>query len=337
MSALPLAAAIVPSLLLLWYFQSRDIYPEPPRVIWATFFLGILAIPGILLLALPMKAMIEPLAVDPYRYGLAEAFLCAAIPEELGKFLVLYRYSARHREFNEPMDGVIYGVAASLGFATLENILYVSSHGMGVAVLRALTAVPGHAFTGAVMGYFVGRALFVSPDAGSGARGRLLGLSLLAAILLHGLYDYPLLVAENFHKLGPGTPLPGAASWLLLLTLVTLIAEWRLAVQLTRGLRNAQHAGLAPQRAIPAAPVGPRRQFSLLGWLQILTGGVLSTGGGGLMLLLFIGLFTNAGRHKGEPVNVLIGGAVLGLLPFVLGIFCFRAGVARLNRAPLVA
>ena len=90
------------------------------------------------------------------------------IPEETFKYLVLTRYSARHRAFDEPMDGIVYGAVASLGFAALENLLYVGSGDLGTAVARAATAVPGHAFTGAIMGYYVGQARFGPLGSASG-------------------------------------------------------------------------------------------------------------------------------------------------------------------------
>jgi RsiW-degrading membrane proteinase PrsW (M82 family) len=62
------------------------------------------------------------------------------------------------------MDGVVYGAVASLGFATLENILYVTPNGFAVAAARAFTAVPGHALLGVIMGYYVGRAKFHSNE-----------------------------------------------------------------------------------------------------------------------------------------------------------------------------
>ncbi|MCP5113023.1 MAG: PrsW family intramembrane metalloprotease, partial [bacterium] len=175
-------SAVVPSLLLMWYFHVRDTFPEPPRVVWTTFALGIAIVVPVVMMAWPFDQFAEALA-DPFLYGLAAAFLAAAIPEELFKLVVLWRYSARHLEFDEPMDGVVYGVAVSLGFATLENILYVSEGGLAVAALRALTAVPGHAFLGAIMGYYVGQARF----AASGRRV-FLAKAFIVPVVLHGLY-----------------------------------------------------------------------------------------------------------------------------------------------------
>ncbi|MCZ6508778.1 MAG: PrsW family glutamic-type intramembrane protease, partial [Acidobacteria bacterium] len=170
-------SALVPSLLLVWYFHSRDVYPEPPRVLWTVFILGVATVLPVVLVARPFDALLDQIS-SPLAYGFASAFVQAAIPEELFKFLVVWFFAARHRAFDEPIDGVIYGVVASLGFATLENVLYVAGGGLHVAVTRALTAVPSHAFLGAIMGYFVGRAKF------SAERGRFLAWALLLPILL---------------------------------------------------------------------------------------------------------------------------------------------------------
>jgi hypothetical protein len=330
MLALPIAAAIVPALLLLAYFHSRDIYPEPPQVVWATFFLGVLTIPAILLFALPMEHALAPIG-DPYRYGLADAFLCAALPEEFFKFLVLSRYAARHKEFNEPMDGIVYGVAASLGFATLENILYVGSGGMWVAVLRALTAVPGHAFTGVVMGYFVGRARFAKTG-----REQLYTLGLLVPMLLHGAYDFPLLVIARFKKGLHTDDIPAAAGLLALLTLVTLIVEWRLAMRLVRRLRAEQEAGAGAPPVSQPAPVPQKPAAApLLSWLAVLSGGLLATGGGLVVLVLGIGVATEKSIDKSHADlgALLLGGLIIGGLPLLLGLLLFRAGIRRMNQA----
>src|SRR6185503_12965655 len=93
-------SAVVPSLLQVWYFHRRDLYPEPGRVVWTTFALGIATIPGVLLVALPLTFAVHGIA-DPFAAGLASAFLTAAIPEEAFKLLVVRRYCGRHREFNE--------------------------------------------------------------------------------------------------------------------------------------------------------------------------------------------------------------------------------------------
>jgi hypothetical protein len=249
MIAILAGSAIVPALLLMWYFHARDVFREPPRVLWATFGLGVLTIPGVLLVAVPLDRFIGfDQMVNPYANGFGNAFVIAAIPEELFKFVVLYAYASRHKEFDEPMDGVVYGATASLGFATLENVLYVVSGGVGVAVMRAITAVPGHAFTGAIMGYFVGQARFRPAE-----RGRLLVASLAYPILLHGLYDAGLMVPSAFGKASEGHELEIGV--MLLMTLVTLIVEIVWGVRVVGRLRREQLAAAAQAAAFaPAMP-----------------------------------------------------------------------------------
>ena len=186
-------SAIIPSLLLLWYFYERDLNPEPRAVLIKTFLLGILIVVPVIIFCLPLRVFSSQLD-HPILAGLYSALLCAAVPEEFFKFLVVTRYSARNPAFDEPMDGVVYGATASLGFATLENILYVAHGGWIVAVARAFTAVPCHACLGAIMGYYVGQARFNTRQKVSGRTG------LLVAVILHGLYDFPLLVLPRLGR-----------------------------------------------------------------------------------------------------------------------------------------
>lgn len=248
-----MVSAVVPSLMLIWYFRSRDAFPEPARVLWATFFLGVLTVIPVLVVALPVASLIKDVE-DPLINGLLAAFLTAAAPEEFFKFLVVTLYCARHKEFDEPMDGVVYGAVASLGFATLENVLYVTSGGLGVAIMRAILAVPGHAFMGAIMGYYVGQAKFRPAE-----KGKLLALAYFVPFLLHGLYDWPLLAAKSASAASatPGGGDASAALWLLPLTLITFIVEWVWTVRIVRRLRGEQLAWAQSNPALAAAQMQP--------------------------------------------------------------------------------
>jgi RsiW-degrading membrane proteinase PrsW (M82 family) len=121
------------------------------------------------------------------------AFLVAGLVEETIKFMIAYWFTKRSSYFSEEYDGIIYTVAVGLGFAFMENILYIGSAlisegaPLATALARAFTAVPSHALDGAVMGYFIGRAHFATDP---GERLRLNFLGLLLAILFHGLYDF---------------------------------------------------------------------------------------------------------------------------------------------------
>ena len=99
-TALLVLSAVAPALLLLWYFHARDVYPEPPRVVWATFGLGVASVVPAVMLAMAIEAAVgEP--ADPWAAGLAAAFLTAALPEDLAKFAVLYFFCLRRSEFND--------------------------------------------------------------------------------------------------------------------------------------------------------------------------------------------------------------------------------------------
>lgn len=225
-----IGAAVAPALFLVFLFVRLDRFPEPARVILGTFFWGLVILVPVLAIALPLDALVVQDLPDPVDHVLADAFLLAAIPEETLKFAVLLFYCARHGAFDEPMDGVVYGATASLGFAALENILYVAGSGgdwAGTALLRALTAVPIHALLGAIMGLYLGRARF-EPNA---LRHSML-LAWAVPVLLHGLYDFPLLGIDH-----------GLEAWLPL-SLGVLILMIVLVVRLMRRLRRDQAAQL---------------------------------------------------------------------------------------------
>lgn len=223
--------AIGPSLLLLWYFYRRDLNPEPRGVLVRTFFLGILITVPVVLVAIPFRLPAAYQAI-PMVYGLYYAFLCAAIPEEVFKFLVVTQYCAKHSAFDEPMDGVVYGATASLGFASLENILYVAQGGWGVALARAFTSVPCHACLGAIMGYYVGQARFHVKGNASSWTG------LWVAVLLHGMYDFPLFVWQGMKK--QGTMHEGMALGMLVFFVAVMVFAVTWTMRILRRLRREQ-------------------------------------------------------------------------------------------------
>jgi RsiW-degrading membrane proteinase PrsW (M82 family) len=333
------ASALVPSFLLIWYFRSRDLNPEPSRVVWATFWLGVATVVPVLLVALPLMHVLSGLP-SPELRGVSYALLTAAVPEELFKFLVVVGYAARHKEFDEPMDGIVYGAVASLGFATLENVLYVSGGGLGMALMRALTAVPAHAFMGAIMGYYVGQARFAAPE----RRAGLYALGYFLPMTIHALYDAPLLMLKES---GPGASPLVAAS--LAVSVFVLISAWRWSIALVRRLRADQvavqaqalaAARLAPDELAPlhvadrpvgaphalAAPLATGRNTAGL-TVALVVGAVLASVGGLITIGVLIGLAT--GAHDGATLYLVLGTAVIGVLPFVGGVLLFRLGLRR--------
>ncbi len=221
-----IVAALVPGLLLLWYFLRRDRFPEPRGLVVRTFLLGFaITIPAGLIGWLLQSPLAD--AASVHAAALAQAFLGAAIPEEALKLAVLVWYCRRKDDFDEPMDGLVYGATVSLGFATLENVLYVLNGGLGVALLRAVTAVPGHAALGAIMGFYIGLAHFLPHR-----RRRYLWLAFVVPVLLHGLYNYPAMIASFYNKAGIEPP-DGTLAFVGLGLLAMLIIEigWALVLQ----------------------------------------------------------------------------------------------------------
>ena len=188
---LTLIVATAPSLFLLTFFYLKDRYErEPLQHILMAFGLGLYAMIAAHGIASTAEDWVsrEWLITGGEPAKLFDAFLLSGFVEELAKWVVLIAAVYHWEEFDEPLDGVVYGVAVELGFATLENFLFVARLGLGVAWMRALFAVPAHALFGATMGYYAGRAKF---DRG-GKLWRDRAFCLLVPAVFHGCYNYAL-------------------------------------------------------------------------------------------------------------------------------------------------
>ena len=182
-----LGLAIAPGVAISTYIYWKDKFNrEPGKTLIISFVLGIFCVlPAIVL------EDIGSAFLPPYGSGMNTflyTFVVVGLSEELCKFLVLRLYSYPRREFDEPFDGITYSVMVAMGFATIENIMYVAEYGMANAFLRMFTAVPAHATFGIIMGYYVGMAKFKGNSPGL----QLTGLAL--AIVMHGAYDFFLMV-----------------------------------------------------------------------------------------------------------------------------------------------
>lgn len=227
-------AALAPALLLVYVFVKSDRFPEPTPVIGWTFFFGVAIVFPVVLLGTQFDGFVDVIA-DPYEAAAARATLQAGLIEEAFKLLVLVGFCMRRSAFDEPMDGLVYGAVASLGFAGLENVLYVSEAIAGdwrdVAIMRALTAVPAHAVFGVIMGFFCARAHFDAER----RRAWLLGAWLVPGAL-HSLYDWPLFVL-NF----VADPPPELGDQMTLMWFGVFGASIVYAWRLHAGIRRLQH------------------------------------------------------------------------------------------------
>ena len=123
-------------------------------------------------------------------YNFLLFFGVVAFSEEGAKYVLLKRRTWNNPEFNCQFDGVVYSVFVSLGFALWENIGYVAMYGLGTAVVRAVTAVPGHACFGVFMGTWYGMAKRREGAGDFDGAKRMRVRALLVPAVLHGFYDF---------------------------------------------------------------------------------------------------------------------------------------------------
>ena len=187
-----LGISILPVVLLLIYIYKQDKYEKEPLGLLAlAFFGGILSIFMDLILVSIINGIWYS---DTVFYS---AFIEAGFPEEICKFTILFLFFWWNKNFNEYMDGIVYATFVSLGFACLENILYVFDNGFGTGVMRAIISVPGHFLFGVLMGYFLSLAKFNEKDC-----LLYLVLSVLVPSMVHGLFDWLLMVTDQLGTLG---------------------------------------------------------------------------------------------------------------------------------------
>jgi RsiW-degrading membrane proteinase PrsW (M82 family) len=214
--------AIVPALLLVWYFYCRDsLRKEPKGMIFFAFFLGIVSILPAIIFALAL-GFLETMK-NPWLLAFIEAFITAALVEEISKMAMLRIFIFNNKNFDEITDGIIYMAIISLGFACFENIFY-SVNDITTALVRAFTAVPGHALWSGVMGYYVGLGKMQKNKKSS-----LFLKGLALGIFYHGAYDFVLFA-------GTKDELASEFFWLVFLIFPILII---CAIHLHRLLRKA--------------------------------------------------------------------------------------------------
>jgi len=180
--------AIAPVVFLAWFVYTRDRYdPEPRRLVIKTFVVGAVLVVPVMFAEL-FGSLILPPSAD-FLVMFLHFLLVVALVEESSKYVAVRVSVYGSREFNEPMDGLVYGAIAGLGFAAPENLLYVLSRGVALGIIRAVLSVPGHALWGAIIGYYLAFQK-LKIDRNAGLRG------LILAVTLHTIFDYGLVAAE---------------------------------------------------------------------------------------------------------------------------------------------
>lgn len=248
-----LVAAAAPALLAMWLVDRLDRKrPEPASLRRKVAVFGALSvIPVLIIDAILLAALRGSLEPDfTYNGAMFKAFIAAAAVEELCKVGVIYWIVWRRPEFDERLDGIVYASRAGLGFAFVENVLYVMvasgggmEHALTVAGLRAVLAVPGHAMWSAMIGYFAARRRF--DRKGPGFIG-----GYLLAVAMHGAYDYAIFAQAPLRLEGHGGLGTGLLVVPLLLTVIAFLIV-RAMARTALALDDAQHA------QTPHPPPGP--------------------------------------------------------------------------------
>ena len=187
-----LLLAVLPGIVLFAAVRRQDkIEKEPAGLMWKLFLGGALTTVSAMLLGwLGGEVVTELVDTGSIAFLIIDNFLLTALVEEGGKYFVLKRATWRHPAFNYTYDAVVYAVTAALGFAVLENVLYVLDSDVETALLRAVVAVPGHAFDGVYMGYYYGQAKTAWTAGDRRATRGNLRNALWVPVLLHGFYDF---------------------------------------------------------------------------------------------------------------------------------------------------
>ena len=187
-----LLLSILPSIILLVVVWKGDRYEkEPHGLLIKLFLLGSLTtISAFIIEFLFENVILSFMNQQGILFALIDNFLVVAVAEEAGKYFVLKKVTWKHPAFNFTFDAVVYAVAVSLGFATLENILYLIDGSVFLALSRALFSVPGHFIDALYMGYYYGLARF--SDAYNDDRLTKINLRLAfwVPVLIHGFYDF---------------------------------------------------------------------------------------------------------------------------------------------------
>jgi RsiW-degrading membrane proteinase PrsW (M82 family) len=186
-----LLSALAPVAAVIVYIYVKDKYEkESKRYLTLAFVLGGVVSIIITTILYLFFDLFLPLPDD---YSIwqqfVKAFFVVGFIEEFSKYLMVRGFLQPRTVFNEPYDGIIYAVMVSMGFAAVENIMYVIQGGINVAFLRAFTAIPAHATFGIIMGYYMGKAKFSKNK----FKWNLIGL--FTAVLFHGAYDFFLFIS----------------------------------------------------------------------------------------------------------------------------------------------
>lgn len=300
--------AVLPPIAFMLYIHHLDrIEPEPHGFILKVIMLGGAAVIPAALAEVALSAL-PFFGAGGFVGAALKSFIVIAPVEEAVKLAVVLLFVWKNKNFNEENDGIVYVGAAAIGFAMVENVMYVLQHGLGTGIMRALTSVPLHTFTGVLMGYFVGIAKF-APS--SQQRNRFIIRGFCIAYLVHAVYD-------TF-------ALSSTAAALLILPLVVALFVFGI-IYLKRGaaLSARRWGGSAPAaapavEAAPASSAAAPAAAAKSGSYKIIISRVIFALCGMFWALLIAGM---SAKTSGDAsmTDILAGGIIITIIPIFIGI-----------------
>jgi protease PrsW len=188
-----LALAIAPGIVICLFIYFKDKYNrEPLGLMLLSFIMGILSIVPAFFIQVALTKPVNQMMGEGIFYTAVFSYLIVALSEEGSKFLALRFIPYRRKAFDDPFDGIVYAVMVGMGFATIENIGYVTEHGLGTGILRMFLSVPAHATFAVLMGYHLGLAKFDIVN-----KRKHMVLAIFWPVLFHGTFDFFLFLPRN--------------------------------------------------------------------------------------------------------------------------------------------
>ncbi|MBQ2872643.1 MAG: PrsW family intramembrane metalloprotease [Bacilli bacterium] len=190
MDFLSFVVAILPVFLIGLYIYKNDTDKESSKFLFKMFMYGILSCFPAAFLSLFIGNFFPAEGDMNFIQMFLYVFISIALVEEFCKWILLYKGSYNHSEFDTLYDMIVYASFVSLGFACFENILYVSDSGIATGLIRAVTAVPGHVCDGILMGSYLALAKINMVRGNRKLSNKYMTLSLFIPVLTHGIYDF---------------------------------------------------------------------------------------------------------------------------------------------------
>jgi protease PrsW len=329
-------AAVAPALLILWLVVAAGERPGPPAKVWTAFFLGAASISLLALVRAPFMSILTA-PENPLLAQVLHSLFGVALPEEAVKILVIAMVSAWRKPFTDPMDTVVYGAAAGLGFAAYENLAYLVQHAdmwQSLAVLRSVLTVPFHGALGIIAGAYLaiarsGTALGAHRHHRDWARITSRILVLAGPVGLHAAFDFPLLTLQKNPDIDNTTRLLlGSASVLIGFSSIAF------AARLIR--RVGRHH--APRTALARERLSQLRRM----WALLVVGGGAGFAGLAFVLTSIHHWLLNSDRNMAfvlVPIgllSILVGFALLVVTTtvYILGRERIRTSASGLSSVP---